>query len=532
MSEPSRTAFSRARSLARLADDRFDLLVVGGGITGAGVALDAASRGLSVALVDKGDLASGTSSKSSKLVHGGLRYLQQGEIGLVYQALLERQRLLRNAPHLVSGLPFVLPILTKGGLVDRRIARALGLALWQYDLTGGARLGWHRRLDADAVHGLFPGLRSGAIASGYRYWDAWADDARLTLTLARTAAIDHGAAVATYTAITGVARHDGRVVEATVEADGRTIEVACDAVVNACGVWAEGVQGITGVADAFDIRPAKGVHLSVPFERLPVEAAFVLPVRGDRRSIFVLPWPDGHTYIGTTDTDFDGPLDDPTCTADDITYLLGAVNALTDAELSAGDVTGAWAGLRPLVATGDAARTADLSRHHVVLSDPSGVVTVTGGKLTTYRRMAQDTVDAVLKLRGRFRRCRTRRLRLRGAGGGGTGDPHLDGRYGDEAAQVRALVEEDSTLGEPLVPGLAYLRAEAVHAVRHEMATTLDDVLSRRTRARLEDRAATLAAAPAVADLMAAEAGWSDERRDGEVATLRASIEAEVAAAG
>ena len=341
MSEPSRTAFSRARSLVRLADDHFDLLVVGGGITGAGVALDAASRGLSVALVDKGDLASGTSSKSSKLVHGGLRYLQQGEIGLVYQALLERQRLLRNAPHLVSGLPFVLPILTKGGLVDRRIARALGLALWQYDLTGGARLGWHRRLDADAVHGLFPGLRSGAVVSGYRYWDAWADDARLTLTLARTAAIDHGAAVATYTAITGVARHDGRVVGATVEADGRTIEVACDAVVNACGVWAEGVQGITGVADAFDIRPAKGVHLSVPFERLPVEAAFVLPVRGDRRSIFVLPWPDGHTYIGTTDTDFDGPLDDPTCTADDITYLLGAVNALTDAELSAGDVTGA-----------------------------------------------------------------------------------------------------------------------------------------------------------------------------------------------
>ncbi|MBC8364199.1 MAG: glycerol-3-phosphate dehydrogenase/oxidase [Actinobacteria bacterium] len=530
MPDPSETAFCRDRSLERLSSERFDLLVIGGGITGTGIALDAASRGLTVALVDKADLASGTSSKSSKLVHGGLRYLQQGEIGLVYQALLERHRLLRNAPHLVRGLQFVLPILTKGGLVDRRVARALGVALWQYDLTGGARLGRHRRLDADAVRAHLPSLREGVVASGYGYWDAWADDARLTLTLARTAALDHGATVATYAALTGVERSGDRVTGAVLEADGRTVEVACDGVVNACGVWAEGVQHLTGVVDAFDIRPAKGVHLSVPHDRLPADVALVLPVRGDRRSIFVLPWPDGHTYIGTTDTDFDGSLDEPTCTADDVAYLLGAVNALTDAELVPADVTGSWAGLRPLVATAETDRTADLSRHHVVHTDPSGVVTVTGGKLTTYRRMAQDAVDAVLDLRGERRRCRTRKLALRGAGGAGSGDAHLDGRFGGEASVVVDLVEADPSLGEPLVPGLPYLRAEAVHAVRHEMATTLDDVLSRRTRARLEDRAATLTAAPEVATLVAEAAGWSGGRRDAELAAFRASVEAELAA--
>ena len=530
MSDLSETAFCRDRSLERLSSERFDLLVIGGGITGTGIALDAASRGLTVALVDKADLASGTSSKSSKLVHGGLRYLQQGEIGLVYQALLERHRLLRNAPHLVRGLQFVLPILTKGGLVDRRVARALGVALWQYDLTGGARLGRHRRLGADAVRTHLPSLREGVVASGYGYWDAWADDARLTLTLARTAALDHGATVATYTTLTSVERSGDRVSGAVLDADGRTVEVACDGVVNACGVWAEGVQRLTGVVDAFDIRPAKGVHLSVPHDRLPADVAMVLPVRGDRRSIFVLPWPDGHTYIGTTDTDFDGSLDEPACTADDVAYLLGAVNALTDADLASADVTGSWAGLRPLVATAETGRTADLSRNHVVHTDPSGVVTVTGGKLTTYRRMAQDAVDAVLRLRGERRRCRTKNLPLRGAGGAGSGNSHLDGRFGGEASIVLDLVEADPSLGEPLVPGLSYLRAEAVHAVCHEMATTLDDVLSRRTRARIEDRAATLGAAPEVAALVAEAAGWSDERQDAEVAAFRASVEAEMAA--
>ena len=533
MPDPVATAFCRDRSLERLATERFDLLVVGGGVTGAGIALDAASRGLAVALVDKADLAAGTSSKSSKLVHGGLRYLQQGEFGLVYEALAERQRLLRNAPQLVVPLSFVVPILRSGGVIDRRLARALGLGLWQYDLSGGARLGWHRRLDVDGVLARLPQLRRDEIASGYLYWDAWVDDARLALALARTAALEHGAVVATYARLAGVGREGGpggRVTDAVLEVDGRTIEVACDGVVNACGVWAEEVQGLTGVADTFDIRPAKGVHLTVPAERLSPDGALLIPVKGDKRSIFVLPWPGGRTYIGTTDTDFVGDLDEPFCTADDVAYLLAAVNALTDADLVPGDVTGSWAGLRPLVATAETERTADLSRRHIVQSDGLGVVTVTGGKLTTYRRMAQDTVDVVCELRGERRRCRTKKLPLRGAGGAGSGGSHLDGRFGGEASVVLDLVEADPALGEPLVPGLSYLRAEAVYAVCHEMATTLDDVLSRRTRARIEDRGATLAAAPDVAALVGEAAGWTDGRREAELAAFQAAVEAEMAA--
>ncbi len=529
MSDRSTTSFSRNCSLEQLSNRWFDVLVVGAGITGAGVALDAASRGLSVALVDKGDLASGTSSKSSKLVHGGLRYLQQGEIGLVYQALLERQRLLRNASHLVQGLPFVLPILKKGGIVDRRIARALGLALWQYDLTGGARLGRHRRLNVSDIRNRFPNLREDLVAAGYLYWDAWADDARLTLSLARTAALDYGAVVVTYSALTGVDRVDGQVKSATIEVDGRSVNVACGTVVNACGVWAEEVQDLTGVADTFDIRPAKGVHISVPSHRLPVEVAFVLPVRTDRRSVFVLPWLDGYTYIGTTDTDYDGDLNEPLCTRSDRDYLLDAVNALTSASLTERDITGSWAGLRPLVATGEKDRTSDLSRRHLVRADSSGVITVTGGKLTTYRRMAQDVVDAICSFRGEYRRCRTRRLLLRGVGDA-VGDSRLERRYGCEIENILSLIHNDASLGEVLIPGLPYLRAEAVYAVEEEMAITLDDVLSRRTRARLENRRATLLAAPNVAELLASFAGWSDERRRAEVIEFQKSVNAEIEA--
>jgi|TARA_B100000959_G_scaffold98284_2_gene103984 glycerol-3-phosphate dehydrogenase len=529
-----RPSFRREESVERLGSQRFDVLVVGGGITGAGVALDAASRGLSVALIDKGDLAVGTSSRSSKMVHGGLRYLQHGEFGLVYQALAERQRLFRNASHLVSVLPFVIPILKKGGVVDRRIAFGLGLAMWQYDLTGGLRIGRrHRRLRAEEVIGHLPGIRSDIVASGYLYFDAWADDARLTLAIARTAALDHGAVVATYTALTGVTRKGGQVVGATVEADGREVQVACGAVVNACGVWADGVQAITGVDSDLEIRPAKGVHVTVPRDRLEVDLAVLLPVRGDKRSVFVLPWRDDHTYIGTTDTDHDGDLDEPLCRSEDVAYLLNAVNAMTDADLTVDDVVGTWAGLRPLVTPTDTGRTADLSRHHVVEGDGTGVVTVTGGKLTTYRRMAAEAVDAVLAHRGESRRCRTRRLRLRGAGSRadagvqGRPGPHLAGRYGSEAGEVSALVNEDATLAEPLVHGLAYCRAEAAYAVRYEMAQTLDDVLSRRTRARLEDSAATLEAVGLVADLVGREAGWSSQRRQAEIDAFEALVAAE-----
>ncbi|MEA2717219.1 MAG: glycerol-3-phosphate dehydrogenase, partial [Actinomycetota bacterium] len=318
----------RATALAGLAGRRFDVLVVGGGITGAGVALDAASRGLRTALVERGDFASGTSSASSKLVHGGLRYVSQGELGLVAQALAERQRLLENAAHLVRPLPFVLPL--AGGAAA---ARSVGTALSLYDLAGGARIGQvHRRLTVAEARARVPALRDDAFSRAYLYLDAHADDARLTLAVVRTAVLDHGAVAANHAAVVGLLRgRTGRVVGARVRADGDEIEVRASVVVNAAGVWADGVGGLeerAGAVSVATIRPAKGVHVTVSRSRLPADAAAVLPVPADGRSIFVVPWPGtDRVYVGTTDTDYDGDLDQPRCTASDVDYLLGAVNA-------------------------------------------------------------------------------------------------------------------------------------------------------------------------------------------------------------
>jgi glycerol-3-phosphate dehydrogenase len=527
--------------LERLAAETFDVLVVGGGVTGAGVAVDAATRGLRTALVDGADFASGTSSKSSKLVHGGLRYLQQGDVRLVYEALHERQRLRRNAPHLVKLLPFMIPILTKDGLIPRRVSRALGSAMWMYDVTGGFRIGkFHRRLKADAAFDHLPTMPRERLAGGYLYYDATTDDARLVLTLVRTAAA-HGAVTANRCRVVALTKDaTGRVDGATVDTGDGRIDVRARVVVNAAGVWADELRELEDGVDPDSIRPAKGIHLTVPWAKVRNDIAVVIPVRKDKRSLFVVPWgarPDGtfdHTYIGTTDTDYDGPLDDPPCTADDIAYVLRALNDAITTDVTAADVTGVWAGLRPLVKSATSGRTADLSRRHRVTTGSGGVIGIAGGKLTTYREMAEDTVDEVLAALGRKARCRTKRLKLLGADGfaappDGTPAAHLAGRYGTLAATVEALVEADPALGERLVPTLPYLRAEAVYAVREEMATTLDDVLLRRTRAHLFDRPATSAAAPAVAELLAGELGWSAEETAEQVAAYRALVAAEEA---
>jgi len=533
MSPTPSAAFRRADALARLGAEPFDVLVIGGGITGAGVALDAASRGLRTALVERDDFASGTSSKSSKLVHGGLRYLQQKEFRLVYENLYERQIILRNAPHLVRVLPFLIPVLSRDGLINPKIARALGWALWLYDVTGGARIGkLHKRISKEQALEHMPTMPADILAGAYLYYDAQADDARLTLTIARTAA-EHGAVVANRAGVTGLRKDaSGRVRGATVVADGNEIEVQARVVVNAAGVWADDVRALDEGTHPDSIRPAKGIHITVPWGRVRNDIAAIVPVPKDRRSIFVVPWGD-FTYIGTTDTDYDGPIDDPQCTPDDITYLVDAMNLVLRTPITHDDIVGTWAGLRPLVKGGSVGeKTSDLSRRHALRTSDSGVISITGGKLTTYRRMAADTVDAVTEHIGRGGSSTTKRLRLLGAVGSAPADDHLARRYGSVAADVLELIEADASLGELLVPGLPYRKAEAVYATRHEMATTLDDVLSRRTRARLLARDATATVAADVARLIAPELGWDEAEINRQAGAYRAEIAEERVAAG
>lgn len=543
-----RTPFDRESELARLADEQFDVLVIGGGITGAGVALDAAARGLRTALVERQDFASGTSSKSSKLIHGGLRYLRQNEFGLVYEALAERQRLMANAPHLVTPLPFLIPLFGSKGVAKSGLARLYSVALWQYDLTGGLRIGRrHRRISRAEALAHLPTLDTDRLVAGFLYWDARADDARLTLTVLRTAVVNYGAVAANYAPVASILRQEGnsRARGARLE-DGT--EVRASVVVNATGVWSDAVRSLDEGAGALGtLRPAKGIHLTFPSHRLPVDVAAVLPAPDDGRGIFVIPW-DNFTYAGTTDTDYQGPLDDPHCTPDDVAYILDAINAAVTTPLSVDDVVGAWAGLRPLVRSAKRQRTADLSRRHRVTISDQEMVTVTGGKFTTYRRMAADTVDEVVRILGRgAKRSPTKHLRLLGAEGSaalaqpgaaerlGVGQSildHLSGRYGTEARTVIAMTEADPELARPLIAGLPYLRAEAVYAARYEMAWTLDDILARRTRALLLARDASAAAAPGVARLIAPELGWSMARIEHEVATYQAEVRRSREAAG
>jgi glycerol-3-phosphate dehydrogenase len=562
--------FDRRRALDRLGTEEFDVLVVGGGVTGCGVALDAAARGLRTGLVEARDLASGTSSKSSKLIHGGLRYLQQNDYLLVYEALHERQRLLRNAPHLVHPLPFLIPLFGKDGMVTKSVAKAYSSVLWLYDVTGGLRIGHrHRRIGAEEALAHFPVLRTDRLVASFLYWDAQADDARLTLALARTAAL-RGAAIANYCPVAELVEDRGRVAGARL-ADGTVVRAST--VVNAGGVWSAEVGRLAPSGDdGISIRPAKGIHVAVRSERLPCDFASVLSVPGDKRSVFVVPWaadeapgpagPGRYTYVGTTDTDYDGPLEDPQCTPEDVDYVLAAVNAWTSAGLTRDDVTATWAGLRPLISDARSARTADLSRRHKVIVSDQGLVTVTGGKLTTYRQMAADTVDAVLgarpgpaaRVRRRFSRggghladSPTARLTL--VGGDRQGRPptsaaatarrlgipdslfaHLAGRHGSETGEVLELCDGRADLARPIHPSLPYIGAEVVWAARHEMAQSVTDVLARRTRSTILDRAAAQEAAPLVARLLGDELGLDEAERDGQVADFTRLIEEERAA--
>jgi glycerol-3-phosphate dehydrogenase len=490
------SAETRRDALTRMAEREVDVLVVGGGITGSGIALDAVARGLDVALVERDDFASGTSGRSSRMVHGGVRYLPQGHLWLVHEALRERAVLARNAPHLIRPVPMLVQA------SDRRDRALWRLGLLAYDALAGRRAIRRRRAPAGQVARVAPGLRR--PVAGLVYTEARTDDARLTLEVAREAAA-RGALVANHAEATALLG-DGRVTGAvlTDRVGGERLEVRARATVNAAGVWADLVQAMATEVPV-RLRPSKGVHVVFAPGAIDAAVPVVLPsVAGDGRWLFTVPWGD-RTYVGTTDTLWEGSLEEPAVTDQDLDYVVAAV-AGAFPSVGRRDVVASWAGLRPLLGHGEH-RTADLSRRHAIYESPPGLFTVTGGKLTTYRLMAEELVDRVEAALGRRTPCRTAGLRigltgplpaaLEEAGGGAraAGLPAAVGhrfveRFGDDWPEALGLIADDPSLAEPLAPGLPVLAVEAELARTREMAVTDEDVLVRRTRITTMDSAA------------------------------------------
>ncbi len=526
----------RSEQEDRLASETYDMLIVGGGVTGAYCAFDASLRGFRVALVEKDDFASGTSSKSSKMVHGGLRYIEQGNLGLVRHSLLERQRLRRNARHLVQRLPFLFPILEQNGVFDARFAKAFEGLLWTYDLAGGWREGiLHQRLTAAEVLSHCPSFRQDHLRGGLMYFDARVDDARLTLALARSAAF-HGATVLNHCKVVEVTRSGERVDGAIVHTiEGREIKVSAKTVIMATGVWLRDFMGIGNNSDKpLHVRPAKGVHVAIPWLKIRNDCTVTVPVPGRSRRATITRWGDV-SYLGTTDEDYQGDLDDVHCTRRELDFLIEGANSALDIDLQPDDVVGSIAGCRPLVATAPGGSTMDVKRDHSVHVARDGLITIVGGKLTTSRHMAEQTVDAAAKFLNDRRRCATRKAYVLGAAGydaqaiGASGglQAHLGERYGTEARFVSDLMAARPELAEPLIEGLPYRGGEVVYAARHELARTIDDVLSRRMRARLMARDASARVARRVGALLGAELGLSQAEIDRQVQAYVAATEKE-----
>ena len=487
-------AARRAADLAALADgEPVDVVVIGGGITGAGIALDAASRGLRVALVEKHDLAFGTSRWSSKLVHGGLRYLASGNVGIARRSALERGILMtRNAPHLVHAMPQLVPLLPSMNLASRALVRAgflAGDALRALAGTPASVLPRSRRVSAQRVVEMAPTVRRDGLDGGFLAYDGQLiDDARLVTAVARTAA-QHGARILTYVAASEATGTSVRLTDRRTE---QSFDVSARAVINAAGVWAGEID------PSLKLRPSRGTHLVFDAGAFGnPTAALTIPIPGElNRFVFAMPEQLGRVYLGLTDEAAPGPIPDvPEPSSDEIAFLLDTVNTALDTALSTGDVIGAYAGLRPLIDTG-AGRTADVSREHAVVEAPSGVISVIGGKLTEYRYMAQDVLDRAISLRGLDAApCRTRNLPLIGApanpgpaAGSGVGlPPSLVARYGAEASNVVASATCERP-GDPVADGIDLSRAEFEYAVTHEGALDVDDILDRRTRIGLVGR--------------------------------------------
>ena len=523
----------------RLESDEFDVVVVGGGVTGCGSALDAATRGLSVALVEARDFASGTSSRSSKLFHGGLRYLEQLEFGLVREALRERELMTtRLAPHLVKPVPFLYPLTHR--LWERPYVAA-GLLL--YDTMGGrSTMPGQKHLSRHAALRVFPGLRPDALVGAVRYFDAQADDARHTLTVARTAA-RYGAVVRASTQAIGFLRESDRVVGVRVRdaEDGREASVRAGVVLNCTGVWTDEVQAMSGGRGRFRVRASKGVHVVVPREKITGDAGLIL--RTLTSVLFVIPWKN-HWLIGTTDPDWNLDLAHPAATKSDIDYLLDCVNSVLVSPLSPDDIEGVYAGLRPLLA-GESEESSALSREHAVARVVPGLISIAGGKYTTYRVMAADAVDAGTEdLPRRIAPSCTDAVPLLGAEGYFAMRNQVDTmaeEYGLHPYRVRHVLDRygsmirdvlDPGLADPAlldtVPGAAdYLMAEIRYAVTHEGALHLEDVLTRRTRISIEYPHRGAESARAVAELVGALLGWDDRQRNAEVEQYVARVDAE-----
>ncbi len=529
----------RAVDWQRLAGEQFDIAVIGGGVVGSGAALDAATRGLKVALVEARDLASGTSSRSSKLFHGGLRYLEQLEFGLVREALHERELMLTLlAPHLVKPVNFLYPLAHR---IWERPYVAAGLALYQ-TLGGSRSVPGQRHLTRAGALRLAPALKRDALVGGVHYYDAITDDARHTMTVARTAA-QYGAVVRSSTQVIGFLREADRICGVRVRdcETGQETDVEAHAVLNCTGVWTDEIQRLSGGRGRFRIRASKGVHIVVPRDRIVSESGLIL--RTPTSVMFVIPW-RSHWILGTTDTGWNLDLAHPAATRADIEYLLDTVNSVLATPLTESDIEGVYAGLRPLLA-GESEETSRLSREHAVARVAPGLVAIAGGKYTTYRVMAADAVNAAVPdLPGRVAPSITDKVPLLGADGYhalvNQADTlaarhglhpyrlrHLLDRYGSVVHQVLALAADRRDLLAPLREAPDYLRVEVVYAASHEAALHLEDVLTRRTRISIEYPHRGEACAVDVADLMGEVLGWSAAARHREVQIYLARVAAE-----
>jgi glycerol-3-phosphate dehydrogenase len=539
--KPAFNPVQRETALAALEKTHFDLLVIGAGVNGSGTALDAATRGLKVALIEVGDFASGTSSRSSKLIHGGLRYLEQYDFKLVREALKERELMVsRTAPHLVSPVSFLYPLhepLKERGYV--------GAGLMLYDALRGREhvLPHHRHVSVRRMRQIAPGLRPDILRGGVLYYDAQVDDARHTMMLARTAAV-YGATIATRVECLNLLREGDHVIGAQVRdvESGRIFDVSASVTALAAGVWSDELHERAGVTPGYCVTMSKGVHITVPGSAIALETGVIL--KTEVSVLFIIPWKN-EWLIGTTDTPWTGERENPLATKEDIDYLLDQANRVLLKQLRESDIVGIFVGLRPLVASTPGSPTTKISREHIVDHPLTGLVSVAGGKYTTYRIMARDLVDAaVADLNRKVPDSCTEEVALLGADGVGALRnridllaeergvsrelvTHLLNRYGSLYEEVLDLAVGSESLLSPLIPGLEYLKVEILYAALFEGARSIEDVLSRRTRISFETSDGGLSIAPEVAGIIAGVLGWSDAQVHQEISSYSQLIESQ-----